>query len=381
MNKLFFLIILLLFTSELCAQCFEERNKYETYYKENISTLNDLEGFWSVTLNAKLYLNGELINQITKSQISEWAIIKYGTSFRACHKYGGYPYDSKLVFIPTTNSNIYLYNKEKDGEITTANAIMTATGLLEYTYETNQNDLKLTWKDKYQKGLREIQEFKWIKTYPTQEMAMAKQKSSGTGFALSENGLIVTCNHVIENSGKIIVKGINGDFNKSYKVKIVSTDKHNDLALLQIVDSEFTKLGKIPYLLTEKIIDVGSTVFALGFPLRSTMGDEIKLTNGIISSRSGFKGDVTTYQISVPVQPGNSGGPLFDEKGNLVGIINAKNILAQNASYAIKTSYLKGLIESLPSNVKLNTLNTLSSKSLPEKVKILRNYIYIIETN
>ncbi len=72
------------------------------------------------------------------------------------------------------------------------------------------------------------------------------------------------------------------------------------------------------------------------------MGNEIKFTDGKISSKSGFQGDITTYQISVPIQPGNSGGPLFDEKGNLVGITSSgvNKQLADNANYAIKTSYL-----------------------------------------
>ena len=63
--------------------------------------------------------------------------------------------------------------------------------------------------------------------------------------------------------------------------------------------------------------EVGEEVFVLGYPLTATMGDEIKLTTGVISSKSGFQGDISQYQISAPVQPGNSGGPLFDSKGNI----------------------------------------------------------------
>lgn len=66
------------------------------------------------------------------------------------------------------------------------------------------------------------------------------------------------------------------------------------------------------------------------------MGDEIKLTTGVISSKTGFQGDVSLYQISAPIQPGNSGGPLFDNKGNLIGIVNAKHKGAENVGYAIK---------------------------------------------
>jgi S1-C subfamily serine protease len=109
------------------------------------------------------------------------------------------------------------------------------------------------------------------------------------------------------------------------------------------------------------------------------MGDEVKLTNGIISSKTGFQGDVTSYQISVPIQPGNSGGPLFDENGNIVGIINAKHAQAENASYAVKTTYLTNLIESLPNPPTTQTVNSLENKKLSQQVETVKIFIYIIE--
>lgn len=381
MKKVTLITILFFVTICLSAQCLYNRTAFETYYEKNISTLDPLEGFWSVTINFKLYLNGELVDNNTKSQAKDWAIIRDGSSLKVCDIYGENSTDQVIEFTPTVNPNIYLYKRKLVGEVTLANAVMVSIGLLEYSYEPGLNELKTIWKEKYQTGLKEYREFKWIKTYPTLETFKIKQKSSGTGFAISTNGLIVTCNHVVENSDKIVVRGINNDFNKTYKAKIITTDKNNDLAIIQIDDSTFKSFGNIPYVLTDKSIEVGSSVFALGYPLRSSMGDEIKLTNGIISSKSGFKGDITTYQISVPVQPGNSGGPLFDDKGNLVGIINAKHLLAENASYAIKTSYLRNLLESLSPNPILTTINTLSTKSLVDKVKLLKYFTYIIETN
>jgi S1-C subfamily serine protease len=111
------------------------------------------------------------------------------------------------------------------------------------------------------------------------------------------------------------------------------------------------------------------------------MGDEIKLTNGIISSRSGYQGDVTSYQISVPLQPGNSGGPLFDYNGNIVGIVNAKLTIGENVSYAIKSSYLLNLVEILQDKILLPTNNTLIGKTLSTQVKSLNKFVYIIEIN
>jgi S1-C subfamily serine protease len=109
------------------------------------------------------------------------------------------------------------------------------------------------------------------------------------------------------------------------------------------------------------------------------MGQEIKLTNGIISSHSGYQGDISTYQITAPVQPGNSGGPLFDYNGNIVGIINAGIPSADNVGYAIKTSYLKNLVES---SVKENIIpyrNSISTNTLANKVQSLKNFVFLIK--
>jgi len=119
----------------------------------------------------------------------------------------------------------------------------------------------------------------------------------------------------------------------------------------------------------------------LGYPLRATMGDEIKLTNGIISSKTGFQGDVTSYQISAPVQPGNSGGPLFNDKGELIGVINAKHAGAENASYAIKSSYLMNLLNLMDSPPVLQKTNTLAGKSLSQQTESVKKFVYIIEIN
>ena len=206
-----------------------------------------------------------------------------------------------------------------------------------------------------------------------------KQKSSGTGFGISTNGIIVTNYHVIDNATSIKVRGVNSNFNKTYRAKILVSDKNNDLALIQIDDDNFTSLAPIPFTIKTSLTGVGENIFVLGYPLRATMGDEIKLTNGIISSKSGFQGDVNSYQISAPVQSGNSGGPLFDNQGNLIGIINAKHVGAENASYAIKASYLTNLIDLLPTSPKLQTINLLKGKTLTQQVGQVKNFVFIIE--
>jgi len=220
------------------------------------------------------------------------------------------------------------------------------------------------------------------KIYPSSE-AIENSKNrivSGSGFAISSNGYIVTNHHVIADAKSIKVKGINGDFTRSYNASVVVEDKNNDLSIIKINEYSIP-IKNIPYKITYKSSEVGSSVFVLGYPLRATMGDEIKLTNGIISSKSGFQGDITSYQISAPVQPGNSGGPVFDDKGNLIGVICAKHGGAENVSYAIKVLYLSNLIDALPALPKSASVNILVSKPLTEQVKILKKFIYIIEVN
>lgn len=201
-------------------------------------------------------------------------------------------------------------------------------------------------------------------------------QSSGTGFFISNNGYIATCYHVIEDATEISIKGVNNDFYKKYKASIVATDKVKDLAILKIDCSLDIPIN---YSIKWEASDVGQEVFTLGYPLKTTMGEEIKLTNGIISSKSGFQGDTTTYQITVPVQPGNSGGPLFDKNGYVIGVINAKHTGAENAGYAVKSNILKNLIQSVSPKIILPQSNQLYGKPLTAQVKLAKKDILIIE--
>lgn len=225
----------------------------------------------------------------------------------------------------------------------------------------------------------------YLKMYPTYDdnettnQNTQNWKSTGTGFFIDKNGYLATNHHVIENANTIEVSFNN----KSYNAKIVIFDELNDLAILKIEDSKFQPLNAISYNFKTETTDVGTSVFALGFPLTQIMGEEIKFTDGKISAKSGFKGDISKYQISVPIQSGNSGGPLFDTDGNLIGItssgINKKLGIAENVNYAIKSKYLNLLIEEM--GEKINLPNTTLSKEmlLTEKIKRLSNYVVYIK--
>ena len=221
----------------------------------------------------------------------------------------------------------------------------------------------------------------YIKMYPTtsdnNESSTNVKEWSGSGWAL-KNGYIVTNHHVVDGAKSIKVKGIKGDFNTEYNAKTIVVDANNDLAIIKIDDNRFTGFGTIPYKVKTTLSDVGEEVFVLGYPMTDTMGDEIKLTTGVISSRTGFMGDISLYQISAPIQPGNSGGPLFDSRGNVIGIVNAKHKGTENVSYAIKASYLNNLAESTTSTPLLPSNNTISGLSLSNKVKNIKNFVFMI---
>lgn len=213
--------------------------------------------------------------------------------------------------------------------------------------------------------------------------ASSEWKGNGSGFFINEKGYIATNYHVVEDANKIQVEFFQKGLKNTYEAKVIVTDKQNDLAIIQINDSKFKSMPKIPYVFSSNTKDVGTDVFALGYPIADVMGEEIKFTDGKISSKTGVKGDITVYQISVPIQPGNSGGPLFDNKGNLVGItsagLNKDYYNSENVNYAIKTSYLKNLIDVMPEPIPLPNNIDIYNKPLTEKIKLLSDFIPIIK--
>lgn len=218
----------------------------------------------------------------------------------------------------------------------------------------------------------------FLKIYPTDNDITL---GSGSGFSLSNPLYVVTNHHVINNGKKIFIRGVNGDFSKEYEANIVVKDEKNDLAVIKIVDDPDLKLNAPKYFIKKETdTKVGENIFVLGYPLRASMGDELKITNGIISSRTGFNGDITSYQFSAAIQPGNSGGPLFDENGNVIGIVNAKLMGAENVSYAIKSNYLYALIDLLPDDANVQNRTNFVSNRITDQVENFRDHIYIIST-
>ncbi len=178
-------------------------------------------------------------------------------------------------------------------------------------------------------------------------------QANGSGFFITGDGYLVTNYHVVKGANKVKVKNSSG----IYPAEIIQTDPENDLALLK-VSGHFRPLP-----ISRDDAQLGEAVFTIGFPDIVLQGLQPKYTDGKISSLAGIKDDPKDYQISVPVQPGNSGGPLVDMNGNVVGIVEAKLDIAaaldasgdlpQNVNYAIKSKYISDFLGQCP-EVKLN---------------------------
>jgi S1-C subfamily serine protease len=333
-------------------------------------------------------INGQTQRREIKEDNPKYAIVRNGTCFtlRAISLTTGPVTGCQII--PTSASGNYIWDPFR--------VHLNAQGNIEWSVEVSLDEAakfyKATTSDLIRMNYSEQTLYEWIKIFPTEwdikqaiKESETKKKeespSTGTGFAISSSGLIATNFHVIEGAKKISIKGVNNDFSISYQAIVIASDAKSDLAVLQIIDSRFTGFNTLPYIFKKNPADVGESIFVLGYPLTATMGEEVKLTNGIISSKTGYEGDISMYQISAPVQPGNSGGPLFDSQGNVIGIVSAKLTQAENVGYAIKASYLQNLFDIMSTAPKLQTVNTISTKSLPEKVKVLSNFVYIILIN
>ena len=232
--------------------------------------------------------------------------------------------------------------------------------------------------------------FSMVKIYPKSDSERShfgfgknnedKWLGNGSGIIFSKDGYISTNHHVIEEASALEVQFKYKNEIKTFNAKVVRSDPRLDLAIIKVDDPKFENLYSIPYNFAFRSSDVATEVYALGYPMIDWMGEDVKFTDGRISAKSGALGDVTRYQHTAPIQPGNSGGPLFDTKGNLIGI-NVSKIVDDAVSgvfYAVKTSYLIQLIDAIPQSIKIPESNSLAGKSITEQIKILTDYVVLI---
>lgn len=201
-------------------------------------------------------------------------------------------------------------------------------------------------------------------------------KFGGTGFALSSNGYILTSHHVIEKSDSVYVQNYKGD---SYKVKMVYSDPVNDIAILKIIDAGFAPLAALPYSLKRSSAGMGEQVFTLGYPK-----DDVVFGKGYLSSKTGFNGDTLAYQVAINVYPGNSGGPLLDNYGNVIGIINAKESNSDGAAFAVKSKYIAEALNAIPQDslvrrIAITKKNQLQGLKLTKQLEKMQDFVFMIK--
>ncbi len=350
-----------------------DKNDFVEYFDSRIAELDPIEGIYYVT-NKQFYQNRNNPNVMGTNGSSSkfYAVVKddnVGGFMAHCTDGTGMRWVNKFVRIGETNS--YAIMKIKETSNFSSEGKVTIEDPSKFEFQLDQGDNG--WYNFYIT-------YEFVKDYPPASAydMVRKAEWSGTGFAIAD-GYIVTNYHVTNGANTIRIRGIDGNMKKSYKGYVVASDKEHDLSVVKVVDKDFEGLGSIPYTVGKVGVEVGDEVFVLGYPMTTSMGEEIKLTDGIVSAASGFKGDESMYQISAAVQPGNSGGPLFNSDGTVIGVVCAKHAEAENANYAVKVSYLYSLVANSDLGIDIVGNNKVKAGKLSKKVKKVKNYVYLIE--
>lgn len=166
-------------------------------------------------------------------------------------------------------------------------------------------------------------------------------KSGGTGFLIDGKGYVVTNAHVVEGSQAVVLQNNKG---QEYRASIIHINQENDIAILKIVDADFKLHSSLPYSFRKNGAKLGEPLFTLGYPR-----EEIVYNEGYMSARTGFNGDTLSCQIGVSANPGNSGGPVFNKYGEVIGIINTRETQAEGVVFAINAKNIFNTVDSIVS--------------------------------
>lgn len=219
----------------------------------------------------------------------------------------------------------------------------------------------------------------------TKKAITAQVKSSGaTALVISPTGFLVTNYHVIKGADSIYIETKKDSTLMSLKVKAVYGDEDKDLAILRVTDTSFTTFGQLPFALRTEEANLAESVYTLAYPR-----EEIVYGEGTISAQTGYRGNPNSYQISIPVNPGNSGAPVMDARGNLVGLITGKDKKMEGATFAIKAKHLADIMHSITQDLEVTdslrkplikpTTNYLQYLQRPQQVRKLRKFVFVVK--
>ncbi|HEY0679494.1 MAG TPA: serine protease [Chitinophagaceae bacterium] len=201
--------------------------------------------------------------------------------------------------------------------------------------------------------------------------------SGGTGFLIDGKGYLVTNAHVVKGSSSLVVQNNKA---QEFRARTIYVNQASDLAIIQIQDNDFKPFSSLPYGIRKGSADLGEPLFTLGFPR-----DEIVYNEGYMSAKTGFKGDTMTCQIGVSANPGNSGGPVFNKNGEIIGIINTRQTQAEGVVFAITARNIFSSLEEIRKdtafqNLKLPTTSSLKGLERTQQIKKIEDCIFMVKS-
>jgi len=210
---------------------------------------------------------------------------------------------------------------------------------------------------------------------------MSSKRRIATGFFVTNDGYFVTNYHVIKDASQIYITTSSGE---RVPAKIIRQDQDIDIVL-----AKANVKGQAVHWGTRQNVDKGEGVLTLGYPLMVIQGREQKATFGRINSYSGIRGDPGVYQIDVPVQPGNSGGPLISENGNVIGVVKATfnqmaaletmGTLTQNINYAVKSDQVLPMLkQTLGDQIKVTNMGK-NRQDMPHLITKFEKSVVLVE--
>jgi serine protease Do len=243
-------------------------------------------------------------------------------------------------------------------------------------YNSNIQDLV----DEIKQTKKDIKDIKNKSSLPAvQPRIEPKVDFRGTGFLIDGKGYLITNAHVISRMKNIYVENNKGEY---FNAVAVYTDRQSDLAVIKIADTAYKNISGIPYSIKKNNSDLGELFFTLGFPR-----NEIVYGEGYVSAKSGSDGDSTAYQLTVSANPGNSGGPIINRNGEIIGIITAKDSKADGVVYAAKSKNIFSMIEKLKDqdssfkSLKAPAGNALKGLERTQQVKKMEEFVFMVVGN
>ena len=203
-------------------------------------------------------------------------------------------------------------------------------------------------------------------------------QSGGTSFLIDARGYLVTNAHVIGDFTNVVVQN---NKEQEFKARIVSIDRVADLAILHIEDSDFKPLNTLPYGFKKSGADLGEEIFTLGFPK-----DEIVYGQGYMSAKTGFNGDTLACQIAVAANPGNSGGPVINKSGEVIGILSTRQAMAEGVVFAVKTTTIYKALDEVKQtdtsfqSIRLPAASLLKGLDRVQQIKRIQDCVFMVKT-